>query len=106
MASVYDDFNFMGRVNYAAQCFMRRISNSRSFDTCFEMFDGRAVVTALVRRSAKNERLHAAISSQWSGTFPQQWLDVAEEHKTIATRELSKLAASMRAEAKTKYATA
>lgn len=96
MTSVYEETNFSGRVNYAAQCFMRQIRSSRHFDTCFEMYDGTAVVTALVRRSEKNEKLRAAIASQWGGEFPQKWLDTAATYKEIPTRGLSKLAATMR----------
>lgn len=96
MPSVYDDNNFIGRVNYAAQCFMRGISNSRHFDTCFEMFDGEAVVTALVRRCEKNSRLKEAISRQWGGVFPAMWLETAKEYSGIPTRKLSGLAAQLR----------
>jgi hypothetical protein len=45
MPSVYDRDAFRQRVNYAAQCYMRGTSYSRHFQTCFEMYDGDAVVT-------------------------------------------------------------
>lgn len=59
MASVYTDDNFHGRVNYASLVISRKGTNTRHFDTCFEMFDGDEVVAALVRRAAKNPRLAA-----------------------------------------------
>lgn len=105
MPSVYQEDNFSGRVNYAAQCFMRNIGSTRHFDTCFEMYDGDVVVTALVRRCEKNHRLKAAIASQFSGTFPLSWIEVAEENKDVPTRKLRDLATRMRREAQLRYAT-
>lgn len=78
--TVYEQNNFSGRVNYAAQCIMRGFTQGRCFDTCFEMNDGDAVVTALVRRSIKNQRLREAITRYWHGTFPQSWEDVASRY--------------------------
>lgn len=49
--------NFAGRVNYAAQVITNRRNTSRSFDNCFENYDGDVVVAALVRRAEKNVRL-------------------------------------------------
>jgi hypothetical protein len=93
MSSVYDQENFIGRVNYAAQCLVRRTGiGSRHFDTCFEMFDGDAVVTALVRRARKNPKLYAAIIQEWRGVFPQGWIDCAERYAATPTRKLSDLA--------------
>ena len=94
---VYDPEAFSHRVNYAAQCFMRG-THSRAFDTCFEMNDGDAVVTALVRRAQNNPRLHAAIAPQWSGVFPTEWLETAAQHAAIPTPALPALAREMRAE--------
>lgn len=57
MASVYDQDNFAGRVNYAATVICRNGDTTRHFDTCFEMWDGDAVAAALVRRAEKNPKL-------------------------------------------------
>jgi len=92
----YDPDNFAARVNYAAQCFMRGMRSSRTFDTCFEMNDGTAVVVALVRRSLKNPKLRAAIASGWSEGFPQSWTDKAATHAHIPTRCLPELARTLR----------
>ncbi len=51
MPSVYDDDNFSGRVNLAALYISTGRKTTRSFDTCFEMYDGDAVATALYRRA-------------------------------------------------------
>lgn len=59
MPSVYDPDNFAGRVSYAAFCIINNRPVTRSFDTCFEMYDGAAVSAALVRRAASNPRLAA-----------------------------------------------
>jgi hypothetical protein len=88
MPSVYDPDNFSGRVNYAAQCFMRGLRCTRHFDTCFEMADGDAVVAALVRRSAKNPKLRAAIASQYRDGFPQGWTNTAARLAHVPTRGL------------------
>lgn len=99
MPSVYDRNNFAGRVNYAAQCFIRGTSGTRHFDTCFEMHDGDLVVTALVHRAQKNKKLYDAIAKQWRGTFPQQWLDTAAKYSDVPTRKLAEKAAEARREA-------
>ncbi|MTJ93896.1 MAG: hypothetical protein F8N36_13715 [Desulfovibrio sp.] len=96
MPSVYDKDAYSQRVNYAAQCFLRG-TDSRHFDTCFEMYDGAAVVTALVRRAEKNPRLHSAIAAQWREGFPQSWKDTAAQFAAVPTRRLVDLAALFRA---------
>ena len=101
--SVSDPAAFGRRVSYAAQRFLTvKTSHSistRTFDGCFEMYDGDAVVTALVRRAARNPCLYAAIARQWSGTFPQGWLDTATKYRDIPTRGLHLVAAQLRAHA-------
>jgi hypothetical protein len=99
---VYDPEAFGHRVNYAAQCFMRN-THSRAFDTCFEMNDGAAVVTALVRRAQNNPKLHAAIASQWSGVFPTEWLETAAKHAAIPTPALPALAHELRTEGERRF---
>ena len=56
---VNDPDNFAGRVNYAAQVISRGGSTSRTFDSCFENYDGDAVAVALARRAEKNPKLAA-----------------------------------------------
>jgi hypothetical protein len=99
-ADVYKHDAFTARVNYAAQCFMRG-TRSRRFDGCFEMFDGEAVVTALVRRARKNPRLCAAIARGWSDLkdgLPVLWVETAERYAHHS--DLSALASELRTKAK------
>ena len=102
MPSLYQQENFIGRVNYAAQCLVRRVGiGSRHFDTCFEMADGDTVVVALQRRAAKNPRLHEAILRAFSpGTngnlYPDSWVEAAKKLVHIPTRKLREAAMAER----------
>jgi hypothetical protein len=89
---------FQYRVNFAAAYMVRGITNSRALDNCFEMWDGDIVVTALVRRAAKNPKLYAAIARQWRDGFPQSWIDTAAKYAHVKTRQLPDIAAAIRAE--------
>ena len=105
MASVYQEDNFSGRVSYAAHCFKTTMGTpqSRAFDTCFEMWDGDAVVTALVRRCETDPALKAAIARGWRTTAPElptQWLETAARYADVPTKDLGKIAAQLRAKAK------
>jgi len=97
MAAIYDPEGFAARIDYAAHCFVRGVRNSRSFDTCFEMWDGDEVVTALVRRTEKNARLRKAIADSWGGTFPQSWLDTAAALAHVPRNRLADHARETRA---------
>lgn len=57
MPSLNDPANFAGRVNYAAAVIANGRNQTRSFDNCFENYDGDAVTVALMRRAQKNPRL-------------------------------------------------
>lgn len=94
--------DYKSRVNYAARAIVEGI-NSRAVDSCFEMFDGDIVVTALVRRAAKNPKLHAAICKQWSGKFPQLWIETADKYSCIPTKNLQDKAKEIRALAAARY---
>ena len=96
MASVYDVENFSGRVNYAAACFVRGTTDTRHFDTCFEMWDGDAVVVALTRRSWRNPRLKNAIASRYQGRFPPHWIATTARYGDVPTRQLPQLARQLR----------
>ena len=97
MAKVHDPNSYQARINYAAQCIMRGV-RSRTFDSCFEMNDGDAVVTALVRRANKNQKLYDAIARDWGGEFPALWKETAGKYEAVPTRQLGALAAELRAE--------
>jgi len=102
MSKVHDAGSYQARVNYAALCIMRG-TRSRAFDSCFEMFDGDAVVTALVRRASKNPKLHDAIARDWGGVFPALWEDTARKYEATPTRQLAALAAQLRAEGQARF---
>ena len=58
--SVYEPEAFSSRVSYARHCIIDG-TTSRAFDTCFEMSDGDAVVTALIRKTEQgDEKLRRA----------------------------------------------
>lgn len=99
MASVYDTENFSGRVNYAAAVIVQGRRTSRSFDTCFEMHDGDAVVAALVRRSRSNPLLAANLFR-----YLCEDSAIATEAR-LAGRKLSDAAREMRAKAKAEFET-
>jgi cystathionine beta-lyase family protein involved in aluminum resistance len=65
MTSPYDTHAFSTRVNYAAQCIRKGSTGGRSFDTCFEMYDGEFVVTMLVRKAERNPTFAAAMLKYW-----------------------------------------
>jgi hypothetical protein len=52
---------FSARVNCAAKWIASGRPTTRVFDSCFECYDGDAVVLALCRRAAKNERLRQGL---------------------------------------------
>lgn len=92
---VYTDGAFSQRVSHAAHAFVRNSGiGTRHFDTCFEMHDGDAVVTALVRRSRKNEALRRGIESAWAGKFPEGWTKCAEKY--ASEKNLTELARRLR----------
>lgn len=54
MSRLNDPENFSGRVNYACQVIARNGTATRSFDNCFENYDGDEVAVAVLRRSQNN----------------------------------------------------
>ena len=105
---VYNPEAFQARVKYAAQCLVRGI-HSRRHDTCFEMNDGNAVVTALVRRARKNPKMREAFARQWVPSdmsaegIPNQWVATAEKYAHVETRDLPVLARGLREMASTAF---
>ena len=87
---------FTDRVNYAARHIVSGRPTTRTFDSCFECFDGEAVVLALCRRAEKNERLRQALPRYIAETsireIPPRYVnrdpqDVSREHRSIAMAE-------------------
>ncbi len=97
MRQLYNESAFLARVNFAEKCFRSHQTNTRAMDTCFEMYDGAAVVVALVRRARLDGALYAAIASDWSDRFPAEWLDLETKYSHIPTERLVNLARELRA---------
>lgn len=95
MPSVYNPDNFQGRVNLAAQYMLRGSRTTRHFDTCFEMWDGDIVATALWRRAQRNFRLMERLPKYLS---VESVSATAAEYAHIPTRSLKHEAARIRAE--------
>ena len=108
LTDVYNPEAYQARVNYAVQCIMRGIQ-SRRFDTCFEMSDGDAVVTAIVRRARKNPKLREALARQWQPRYigeeglPVSWVETAEKYADVSTRDLPTLARTHRERASAEF---
>lgn len=92
--SVYNENNFSGRVNYAATVILREGNNSRSFDTCFEMYDGAAVAAALWRRAQKNAKLAAILPRYINADMAR------EDAEQYSGRNLNQVSQELRAAAK------
>jgi hypothetical protein len=97
---LYNENAFLARVNFAEKCFRNHQTHTRAMDTCFEMYDGAAVVVALVRRARLDGALYAAIASDWSDGFPAEWLDIETKYSHIPNERLVNLARELRATAK------
>lgn len=95
MPSVYNASAFKQRVNYAAACIVIGGSRTqtRHFDTCFEMYDGRVVAVALARRAANNPKLKAALERDFSTTY---LADAVAEFAHVPTRGLEEAARAIR----------
>ena len=94
---LYNENAFLARVNFAEKCFRNHQTHTRAMDSCFEMYDGAAVVVALVRRARLDGALYAAIASDWSDRFPAEWLDLETKYSHIPTERLVNLARELRA---------
>lgn len=94
MSSLNIPDNFAGRVNYAAAVISSGRASTRSFDNCFENFDGSEVAVAVYRRSLKNPKIAANLFRYLAREITMA--DV-ERLKDIPTRELPKVAAETRA---------
>jgi hypothetical protein len=80
--------DFTGRVNYAARVIANGRQTSRTFDSCFENYDGNAVAAALMRRAEKNERLRTNLPRYISLELATQNF---EEYRGKDLKEVSRL---------------
>lgn len=90
--SVYEPDNFQARVDYAVLCAIRGTTQGRSFDTCFEMWDGEFVLEAVRRRAERNPKLAAVMH-----VFSQPHLErVKAQFSAMSRKELKEAAATER----------
>ncbi|PZR93507.1 MAG: hypothetical protein DI537_10330 [Stutzerimonas stutzeri] len=82
--------NFRGRVNYAAAVISAGRRPTRSFDNCFENWDGDAVAAALMRRAEKNQRLRENLPRYISLSMAEQ------NHAEYAGRDLAEVSRELR----------
>lgn len=94
MSALNSPENFAGRVAYAAATISAGNRSTRSFDNCFENYDGDEVAVAVYRRALKNPKLMANFSRYLSLNTV---LPCVEKLKDVATRDLPAVAAETRA---------
>lgn len=90
MSTLNEPDNFIGRVNYAAAVISAGRRPTRSFDNCFENWDGDAVAAALMRRAEKNERLREKLP---------RYINIGmatKNHADYAGRDLKKVSRELR----------
>lgn len=101
--SVYHNEAFAERVNFAANYIRNGRPTSRTFDTCFEMHDGDAVIAALIRKGrADPAGKLAANLFKYIGRTKAEETERGLAH--IETRDLKHEAARMRQTAKVEFA--
>ncbi len=88
------------RVEYIKECLHKRKTDSRAFDSCFEMGDDDVVVTFLVREWEKDDLLKSSMRA-WRrcDTLPKSWLECAEKYKDLDEKALKKLSKKIQKDA-------
>ena len=94
MKTIYGTFAY--RVKFAAAVISSGRSPTRSFDNCFEMDDGEAVVVAVYRRSRHNPKIRANI---WRYLNRQLTVRDAFRYRHLTTRQLPALATMLASDA-------
>ena len=87
---------FSYRVNFAARVISSGANTTRSFDNCFENYDGDAVAVAVYRRSRRNPKLRRNL---WRYIGRSTVVPVAFAERRRSTRDLANWAAELRATA-------
>lgn len=91
--SVYDETAFRERVEHAARAIAGgtwEATQTRAFDTCFEMYDGDLVVTALIRRGRRDPVFDAALTTYLTPNR-EHWEKTAAEYADVPDRQLPAL---------------
>jgi hypothetical protein len=79
--------DFTSRVGYAVACIKSGDTNHRKFDSCFEMYDGKYVVTAIVRKARADKNLESKLQVL-VGQYLTDWQDVARLFDHLTNVEL------------------
>lgn len=101
MSALNREDNFAGRVAYAAATIAAGRRTTRSFDNCFENWDGDEVAVAVYRRSMKNPKI-AANLFRYLGR--DSVMEAVARFADVPTRDLPKRAAETRARRREKAA--
>jgi len=88
MPSVYDSDAFSTRVSYAKRCILSGNTNTRAFDTCFEMYDGGFVMCRLWQEAENDPELAEGLKGYGSDGGRLLY----EKIKTYSPRRIAKLA--------------
>jgi hypothetical protein len=84
---ISNDFNT--RVNYAIACMKKKRTGTRSFDNCFEMWDGDYVVTAILRRALKNPEFEIVLRNYLRTIeLREDWEQTAKKFENLSNKEL------------------
>lgn len=95
----FNAMSFPARVRYAAWAIMAEKGNDRNFDTCFEMYDGTAVVVALVRVAQRVDGFRDKLSNQnLTAEGWQKWQDIAAKFAHLSDGAVHDLASKLRNE--------
>ena len=85
--------SFQDRVEFAINAFRRKATHTRNFSSCFEMSDGDAVVTAIVRRAKNAPKLQECITAYFRvPSFADiPWHETANKYADLSNDEVSHL---------------
>ena len=97
-STVYEPTAFWTRVTFACAVIARNGNTTRTFDTCFEMYDGDAVAAAVVRRA--KARPDGPLARNLSCHLGPTALASYEATKHLSRKQLEQYAAELRTEAK------
>lgn len=88
MPSVYDTDAFSTRVSYAKRCILTGHTGGRSFDTCFEMYDGDFVMIRLWQEAENNPSL----ADRLKGYGTTNCRELYEKIRHMTPRQIAALA--------------
>lgn len=100
MSRVYEPEAFKARVDLACRYIAAGRPTTRTFDTCFEMYDGDAVAVAVYRRAQRNPNIKRNL---WRYLGRSVCVPVAWRERRRPTRDLANWAAELRRQGKAEF---